>query len=101
MLKDAVSIPGISMTYVLNKSLKMKQPIEPELLAPGQPCGHKCTECEVNPKRGCEECKKVRNDCTQCAKSKPYELLKTGICCKTKCKLFSASIIVWKVSNLQ
>ena len=25
MLKDAVSIPGISMTYVLNKALKMKK----------------------------------------------------------------------------
>ena len=25
MLKDVVSIPGISMTYVLNKSLKMKK----------------------------------------------------------------------------
>ena len=28
MLNDAVSIPGISMTYILNKSLKMKQPGE-------------------------------------------------------------------------
>ena len=26
MLKDVVSIPGIPMTYVLNKLLKMKQP---------------------------------------------------------------------------
>ena len=25
MLKDAVSIPGIAMTYVLNKALKMKK----------------------------------------------------------------------------
>ena len=25
MLKDAVSIPGISMTYVLNRALKMKK----------------------------------------------------------------------------
>ena len=79
MLKDAVSIPGISMTYVLNKSLKMKQPNEPELFAPGQPCFHKCTECKVNRKPGCEKCKKLRNDCTQCAKNKPYELLKTGM----------------------
>ena len=74
MLSDVVSIPGISMTYVLNKSPKMKQPGEPELLAPGQPCSHKCTECEINPKPGCEKCKKVQNDCTQCAKNKPYEL---------------------------
>ena len=31
MLKDAVSIPGISMTYVLNKALKMKKPGDPDL----------------------------------------------------------------------
>ena len=58
ILKDTVSIPGISMTYVLNKLLKMKQPGEPELFAPGQPCFHKCEECEVEPKAGCEKCKK-------------------------------------------
>ena len=44
MLKDAISIPGISMTYVLNKTLKMKKPGDPELYAPGQPCEHKCNE---------------------------------------------------------
>ena len=54
MLKDVVSILGISVTYVLNKSLKMKQLGEPPLFAPGQPCFHKCTECEVDP-----------NNCTQ------------------------------------
>ena len=42
MLKDAIRIPGISMTYVLNKSLKMKQSGELELFASGQPCFHKC-----------------------------------------------------------
>ena len=31
MLKDAVSIPGISMTYVLNKALKMKKKRDPDL----------------------------------------------------------------------
>ena len=40
MLKDAVNIPGILMTYVLNKLLKMKQPSEPELFAQGQPYLH-------------------------------------------------------------
>ena len=59
MLKDAVSIPGISMMYVLNKLLKMKQLGKPELFVPGQPCCHKCIECKVNPKHGCYECKKV------------------------------------------
>ena len=44
MLKDAISIPGISMTYILNKALKMKKPGDPDFYAPGQPCTHKCTE---------------------------------------------------------
>ena len=78
-LKDVVSIPGILMTYVLNKLLKMKQPSEHSVFAPGQPCTHKCSECKANPKPGCPECKKVQNDCTQCARNKPYELLKTGM----------------------
>ena len=81
MLKDVVSIPGISMTYVLNKLLTMKQPSGAPLFTPGQPCGHKCKECEVNPKPSCEKCKKVWNDCMPCAKSKLYELLKTGMVC--------------------
>ena len=71
MLKDAVSIPGILMMYVLNKSLKMKQPGELELFAPDEPCFHKCEKCKVDPKSSCEKCKKVWNDCMQCAKSKP------------------------------
>ena len=33
MLKDAVSIPGISMTHVLNKAFKMKKADEPNLYA--------------------------------------------------------------------
>ena len=79
MLKDTVSIPGISMMYVLNKSIKMKQPSKPPLFTPGQPCTHKCTKCEANPKRGCEECKKVPNYCKQCAKNRLYELLMTSM----------------------
>ena len=35
LLKDAVSIPGISMNYVLNKALKMKKKSEPDLLPQG------------------------------------------------------------------
>ena len=44
MLKDAVSILGISMTCMLNKALKMKKSRDPDLHAPGQPCNHKCNE---------------------------------------------------------
>ena len=79
MLKDAVGISGILMMYVLNELLKMKQPGEPLLSAPGQPCYHKCTECKVNLKSSCEKCKKVRNYCMQCTKRKPHNLLKTGM----------------------
>ena len=73
MLKDVVSIPGISMTFVRNKLLKMKQPSKLELFAPGQPCFHKCKECEVeggatHPKPGCDKYKKVQNNCMQCMK---------------------------------
>ena len=77
MLKDAVSIPGISMTYVLNKALKMKSKKDPDLYAPGQPCNHKCLKsCD---KKVCKECSKVRKDCMVCPKNKAYELLKTGM----------------------
>ena len=41
MLKDTVSIPGISMTYMPNKDLKMKKKLdEPDMYASGQPCIH-------------------------------------------------------------
>ena len=73
MLKDAVSIPGISMTYVLNKVLDMGA----DLYLPGQPCSHNCqNECV---KLSCKACKQIKIDCTLCAKDKPYELLKTGM----------------------
>ena len=46
ILKDAVSIPGVSMRYVLNKSLKLNLGLE--LYAPGEPCKHKCEEsCKI------------------------------------------------------
>ena len=83
MLKDVVNIPGISMTFVLNKALKMKKPGDPDLYAPGQPCKHKCYEEDWRLGAaclgiGCEDCKQVRADHTVCTKNKPYELLKTG-----------------------
>ena len=47
LLKDAVSIPGISMTYVLNKALKIKKKSDPDLFAPGDPCKCKCkVDCQ-------------------------------------------------------
>ena len=82
MLKDAVSIPGISMTYVLNKALTEKATAEEnELYAPGLPCTHTCEACRTKnrPAAGCGKCKRVRNECNQCPKNKPYELLKTGM----------------------
>ena len=42
ILKDAVSIPDVSMRYVLNKSLKLNPDIE--LYAPGEHCKHKCED---------------------------------------------------------
>ena len=62
-----VSILGISMTYVLNKALKMKKPEDPELYAPGQPCQHKCNEECLG--IGCKDFKQVRADYTQCMKT--------------------------------
>ena len=73
MLKDAVSIPGISVTYVLNKALDMGG----DLYSPGQPCSHKCQNGCV--KLSCKACKQVKVDCTLCAKNKLYKLLKTGM----------------------
>ena len=78
MLKDAVSIPGISMTYVLNKALKMKKPRDSDFYAPGQLCKHKCNE-EGCIGKDCKDCKRVRVNCTQCTKNKSYELQKTGM----------------------
>ena len=77
LLKDAVSIPGISMTYVLNEVEKRKKYSEPALFAPGEPCKCKCSDdCE---KASCEKCKEVRKDCETCTKNEAYEILTTGM----------------------
>ena len=77
LLKDAVSIPGISMTYVLNEAEKRKKYSEPALFAPGEPCKCKCSDdCE---KARCEKCKEVRKDCETCTKNEAYEILTTGM----------------------
>ena len=77
LLKDAVSIPGISMNYVLNKALKMKKKSEPDLFAPGDPCKCKCkVDCEKFP---CEGCKQTRKDCKIHTKNEAYEILTTGM----------------------
>ena len=77
LLKDAVSIPGISMTYVLNKALKMKKKSDPDLFAPGDPCKCKCkNDCK---KVGCEKCKEIRDNCKICTKNEAYEMLTKGM----------------------
>ena len=77
LLKDAVSIPGISMNYVLNKALKMKKKSDPDLFAPGDPCKCKCkVDCEKFP---CEGCKQTRKDCKIHTKNEAYEILTTGM----------------------
>ena len=77
LLKDAVSIPVISMNYVLNKALKMKKKSEPDLFAPGDPCKCKCkVDCEKFP---CEGCKQTRKDCKIHTKNEAYEILTTGM----------------------
>ena len=77
LLKDAVSIPGISMMYVLNEALKRKKYSEPDLFAPGEPCKCKCSDdCE---KARCKDCREVRKDCKIHAKNEAYETLTTGM----------------------
>ena len=81
--KDAVSIPGMSMTYVLNKSLEKNKGLE--LYWPGGIC-HLCRDireelwrCSCN--GYCEECQldmKSLEKC-KCAKTAVYDLLRTGI----------------------
>ena len=75
LLKDAVSIPGISMTYVLNEAEKRRKYSEPALFAPGEPCKCKCSDdCG---EKGCEDCKEVRKACETCTKNEAYEILTT------------------------
>ena len=77
LLKDAVSIPGISMMYVLNEASKRRKYSEPDLFAPGEPYKCKCSDdCE---KASCEKCKEVRKDCKICTKNEAYEILTTGM----------------------
>ena len=77
LLKDAVSIPGISMMYVLNEALKRKKYSEPDLFVPGEPCKCECSgDCE---KASCKDCKQVRKDCKICTKNEAYEMLTTGM----------------------
>ena len=78
LLKDAVSIPGISMTYVLNKALKMKNKSDPDLFAPGEPCKCECSSDDCQ-KKGCEKCKEIRDNCKICTKNEAYEMLTTGM----------------------
>ena len=87
--KDAVSIPGISMTYVLNKSLEKNKKLE--LYSPGGIC-HLCRDireelqhCSCNGalKCGgyCEECQLDMQALEKCGceKAAVYELLRTGM----------------------
>ena len=77
LLKDAVSIPGISMMYVLNEALRRKKYSEPDLFAPGEPCKCECSDdCE---EVGCEKCKEIRDNCKICTKNEAYEMLTTGM----------------------
>ena len=82
LLKDAVSIPGISITYVLNEASKRKKYSEPDLFAPGEPCKCKCSDdCGggAGAKLGCEKCKEIHDNCKICTKNEAYEMLKTGM----------------------
>ena len=85
LLKDAVSIPGISMMYVLNETLKRKKYSEPDLFAPGEPCKCKCSDdCEGGAgaklgEAGCEKCRESSKDCKICTKNEAYEMLTTGM----------------------
>ena len=79
LLKDAVSIPGISMTYVLNKALKIKKKSDPDIFAPGDPCKCKCSSDDCRKTEGCEKCKEIRDNCEICTKNEAYEMLTTGM----------------------
>ena len=79
LLKEAVSIPGISMMYVLNEALKRKKYSEPDLFAPGEPCKCECSSDDCGKTEGCEKCKEIRDNCKICTKNEAYEMLKTGM----------------------
>ena len=75
ILKDAVSIPGVSMRYVLNKALKLNPKVE--LYSPGEPCRHKCLSSCFE--KTCKACREVQASCTKCTKNEAYELLQMGM----------------------
>ena len=83
MLKDAVSIPGISMAYVLNKAVKLDKKLE--LYTPGGLC-EKCRDREEDCRAcdcmgACADCaadKTTTGKC-KCEETTAYELLKTGM----------------------
>ena len=79
LLKDAVSIPGISMMYVLNEFLKRKKYSEPDLFAPGEPCKCVCSSDDCSEKTSCEKSEEIREDCKICTKNEAYEMLTTGM----------------------
>ena len=79
LLKDAVSIPGISMMYVLNEALKRKKYSEPDLFAPGEPCKCECSSDDCGKTEGCEKCKEIRDNCKIGTKNEAYEMLTTGM----------------------
>ena len=57
----------------------MKKKNDSDLHASGEPCLHKCDECNDCFKVGCKDCKQIKNDCEKCVKNKPYELLNTSM----------------------
>ena len=87
--KDAVSVPGISMTYVLNESLEKNKKLE--LYSPGGIC-HLCRDireelqhctCNGALKCGgcCKECQfdmQTLEKC-RCEKAAACDLLRTGL----------------------
>ena len=87
--KDAVSIPGISMIYVLNKSLEKNKRLE--LYSPGGIC-HLCRDIREEPQHcSCKGALKCSAYCKEsqldmqalerckCEKAAVYELLRTGM----------------------
>ena len=79
LLKDAVSIPGISMMYVLNEALRRKKYSEPDLFASGEPCKCECSSDDCGKTEGCEKCQEICDNCQICTKNEAYEMLKTGM----------------------
>ena len=87
--KDAVSMPGISMTYVLNKSLEENEKFE--LYSPMDVCHlyrdireelqHCCCNGALKCGAYCKECQLDMQplERCECKKAAVYELLRTGM----------------------